>query len=263
MKPIKNTFAFVLLLCTSFTVFAQTDTITADNHKLITAQLKPGLRQYLVYFQVPKQPKMLKLSLWLRNITVEKFNGEDVLVTTQHWYSPDTASYRTFRSINKKADFSPVFHEEKAGEKLKAYNWGAAKITGADTIANNMAKDFSLNFEHANLNWNLDIETFEMLPLAAHKNFAIYFYDAGLTPPAYVIYKVIGSETVNLNDNKSIDCWKLFTEGKIPNGGPYTETYWISKKNHELLKEEDFYNGMYRYKIKQPGIAQNLLQRFK
>ncbi len=253
----------MLLISIRAAAFAQTDTITADNHKLITAQLKPGLRQYLVYFQVPAQPKMLKLSLWLRNISIENLHGEDVFVTTQHWYSPDTASYRTFRSINKKADFTPIFHEEKAGGKLKAYNWSATKITGADTVANNTTKDFALNFEHANLNWNLDIETFETLPLGANKSFAIYFYDAGLTPPAYVIYKVIGSETVSLNDNKSIDCWKLFTEGKIPNGGQYTETYWISKKNHELLKEEDFYNGMYRYKIKQPGIAQDLLQRFK
>jgi hypothetical protein len=263
MKFNKYLFAFVLLLSTRVVVFAQTDTITAGNHKLLTAQLKPGLRQYLVYFQAPTQPKLLKLSLWLRNISIEKLHGEDVFVTTQHWYSPDTAGYRTFRSINKKADFAPLFHAEKAGGKTKAYNWTATKITGADTVANNAANSFSLNFDRANLNWNLDIETFEMLPLAEHKRFAIYFYDAGLTPPAYVIYKVIGSETVSLNNNINIDCWKLFTEGKIPNGGSYTETYWISKKNHELLKEEDFYNGMYRYKIKQPAIAQDLLQRFK
>jgi hypothetical protein len=259
-----NSYIFVALLstCSAFATFAQTDTVTADNHKLITANLKPGLRQYLVYFQVPKQPKMLRMSLWMRNIGLEKLNGEDVFVTTQHWYGPDTANYRTFRSINHKADFAPIFHEEKVGGKLKAYNWDAKKIIGADTTAGNVAKDFSLNFDRPNLNWNLDIETFEMLPLAAGKTFAIYFYDAGLAPPAYVIYKVIGNEVVNLNDNKSIDCWKLFTEGKLPDGKPYTETYWISKKNHELLKEEDFYNGMYRYKIKLPGIAQDLLKRF-
>lgn len=241
---------------------AQTDTITAENHKLITANLKPGLRQYLVYFQVPKQPKMLRMSLWMRNISLKKLNGTDVFVTIQHWYGQDSTGYRTFRSINRKADFAPIFHEEKANGKLKAYNWDAKKITGADTIKDNAAKDFSLAFDRSNLNWNLDIETFEMLPLAAGKNFAIYFYDAGLTPPAYVIYKVIGSEVVDINDNKNIDCWKLFTEGKLPDGKTYTETYWISKKNHELLKEEDFYNGMYRYKIKLPGIAQNLLTRF-
>jgi hypothetical protein len=259
-----NRYIFVALLCFSsaLTAFAQTDTITADNHRLNTANLKPSLRQYLVYFQVPKQPKILRLSLWMRNISIEKLNGEDVFVTTQHWYSQDTANYRTFKSINRKADFAPIFHEEKAGGKLKAYNWNGSKIMGSDTTKDNAAKEFSLNFDQPNLNWNLDIETFEMLPLAASKTFAIYFYDAGLTPPAYIIYKVTGSETVSLNDKKSIDCWKLFTEGKLPDGKPYTETYWISKKNHELLKEEDFYNGMYRYKIKLPGIAQDLLKRF-
>jgi hypothetical protein len=259
-----NRYIFVALLCfgSALTASAQTDTITADNHKLITANLKPGLRQYLVYFQVPKQSKILRLSLWMRNISIEKLNGEEVFVTTQHWYGQDSISYRTFRSVNRKADFAPIFHEENAGGKLKAYNWDAKTITGADTTKDNVAKDFSLNFDRPNLNWNLDIETFEMLPLAANKNFAIYFYDAGLTPPAYVIYKVIGNEVVNLNNDKSIDCWKLFTEGKLPDGKSYTETYWISKKNHELLKEEDFYNGMYRYKIKLPGITQDLLKRF-
>jgi hypothetical protein len=42
----------------------------------------------------------------------------------------------------------------------------------------------------------------------------------------------------------------------------YTETYWISKKNHEFLKEEDSYNGAYRYKIKMPAASPDLVARF-
>ncbi|OKS89273.1 DUF3108 domain-containing protein [Mucilaginibacter polytrichastri] len=263
MKLNRYLFAALLSFCPAIMAFAQTDTVTAGNHKLITPHLKPGQRQYLVYFQAPAQTKTLRFSLWTRNIGVEKLNGEDVFVTTQHWYGTDTANYRTVRSINTKADFAPIFHVESIGGKLKAYNWEANKITGADTTANNLAKNFSLKFDHPSLNWNLDIETFEMLPLAEGKNFAIYFYDAGATPPAYVVYKVTGSEVVSLNDSKGVDCWKLFTEGKTPNGQPYTETYWISKKNHELLKEEDAFNGMYRYKIKLPGLTPDLLSRFK
>jgi hypothetical protein len=51
------------------------------------------------------------------------------------------------------------------------------------------------------------------------------------------------------------------TEGNN-NGTTYTQTFWISKKNHEFLKEEDTYNGMYRYKIKMPGMSQDLVERF-
>ncbi|WDF56083.1 DUF3108 domain-containing protein [Mucilaginibacter sp. KACC 22063] len=242
---------------------AQVDTINVSSHKLITAQLKPGLRQYLVYFQRADRHKSLLLTLWTRNIKLEQFNGEQVFKTEQHWYGSDTATYRAITSINRKSDFAPLYHSESIGGKLKAYNWGPKQVAGADTVKENLAKDFKLNFEVPNLNWNLDIETFEMLPLAKGKIFAINFYDAGLTPPAYVNYKVTGDEIITLLDNQKVDCWKLSTEGKSPNGTTYTETYWISKKNHEFLKEEDNFNGMYRYKIKLSGAAPDLLTRFK
>jgi hypothetical protein len=76
-------------------------------------------------------------------------------------------------------DFSPVYHTETIGGKVGAYNWDADKIKGADTVALNTKKDFALNFTEPNFNWNQDIETFEMMPLAAGKTFAINFYDAG------------------------------------------------------------------------------------
>jgi hypothetical protein len=143
-----------------------------------------------------------------------------------------------------------------------AYNWSATKIAGADTVATNTKKDFALVFTDPAFNWNLDIETFEMLPLAAGKTFAINFYDAGKTPPKYVLYKVTGSEVITLLDNTKTDCWILRQEGKAPNGSTYTQTFWISKKGHEFLKEEDKFSGMYRYKIKMPGAAPDLMKRF-
>ena len=54
-----------------------------------------------------------------------------------------------------------------------------------------------------------------------------------------------------------------FRAFKSSNGTHYSETYWISKKEHEFLKEEDFFNGTYRYKIKMQASAPDLLQRFK
>jgi hypothetical protein len=150
--------------------------------------------------------------------------------------------YITVYSINKFADFAPVYHSENARNKLSAYNWGANKITGADTVTKNSKANFSRDFKDPNFNWNLDIETFEMLPLAAGKTFAINFYDAGLDPPAYINYKVVGSEVVATLNNEKVDCWKLFTEGNN-NGSHYSEIYWISKKGHEFLKEEDTFKG--------------------
>ena len=241
--------------------FAQIDTIDFARHRLHTENLKPGLRQYLIYYQTPAASRSLRFWFWLRDVKKEVRAGKAMFVITQHWYGSDTSAYRHVYSVNRAADFAPVYHREDSKGKVMAYNWNEKQITGADSVAGNAQRTFSLGFNVANFNWNLDIETFEMLPLAAGKTFAINFYDAGLIPPAYVVYKVIGSEVMLTLDRRQVDCWKLQTT-QTNNGILYVETYWISKKNHEFLKEEDAFNGMYRYKIKMPALSPNLLNRF-
>src|SRR6185312_3603347 len=191
-------FLLLTISCiTGLSVMAQVDTIRMSDKRLNTSALKPGLNQYLVYFQNPKTPKSLRFWFWLRDIKTGERDGQKVFTITQHWYSADSATYRYIYSVNRQSDFAPVYHIETIGAKTKAYNWGADKITGADSIGQNLQKGFSLDFKLPNFNWNLDIETFEMLPLANGKTFAINFYDAGLSPPEWVNYKVIGSEVIN------------------------------------------------------------------
>ncbi|HEY0272463.1 MAG TPA: hypothetical protein VGC22_04710 [Chitinophaga sp.] len=226
---------------------AQTDTVSPRHTHLQTNWLRPGARQYLVYFQRPGSPHALYMSLWLR--TVQK--DGPVFRIRQHWYSGDSARYVESASVNNAADFSPVYHSETTSEGRKGYNWSPQRISG-DTAMDNKAAGFTLAFRFPSYNWNLDIETFEMLPLAEGKTFAIPFYDAGHEPPAYVMYKVTGSDG---------DCWKLFTEGDYPMGH-FTQTFWITKTGHELVKEEDTMPGLFRYKVKLPAVAPDILPRF-
>jgi hypothetical protein len=253
--------AIFFLLLQSNSVLAQVDTIRLKDKRLNTATLKPGMRQYLVYFQMPKSPKNLRFWLWLRDTKIETRNGEKVFATSQHWYGSDSISYRTVYSVNRVSDFSPIYHSETIAGRNKSFNWDANKIVSADTVAANTLKNFSFDFAVPNYNWNLDIETFEMLPLAAGKTFAVNFYDAGLGKPDYIIYKVTGSEAIMTLDNQKVDCWKLFNESEYK-GQKASETFWISKKGHEFLKEEDTFPGGFRYKVKMPGEAVNLLPKF-
>lgn len=255
--------AAMLFLCANpkSAVAQKIDTIRMGDKRMNTATLKPGIRQYLVYFQSPKSPKMLRYSLWLRNTQVILRDGQKVFATTQHWLGSDTTSYRTVYSINKMNDFAPVYHSETVNGKNKAFNWSGSKITGADSVAANTQKTFALDFTAPCFNWNLDIETFEMLPLASGKTFAINFYDAGFGKPDFIIYKVTGSEVLGTLDGQKVDCWMLVNESD--NGGRHaTQTFWISKKNHEFLKEEDSFAGSYRYKVKLSASAANILPRF-
>ena len=253
----------VAVLLFSTRVSAQAaDTIRPGNHKLQPRYLTTGLKQYLVYFQDAHSPKMLRHSLWMRNVTKTIRNGKPVFEITQHWYSGDTAGYRYIYSVQRQDDFLPLYHTETIGSKTKAYNWYADRIESADTVAGNQQKNFSLKFTQPTFNWNLDIETFEMLPLAANKTFAISFYDAGLTPPEYETLSVIGSEVLTTLDNQKTGCWLLQKKGQYK-GTTYTQTFWISKRGHELLKEEDnLGGGRYRYKVKLPGLAPDVVKAF-
>ena len=259
---INKRFLIIAALCLlASSLFAQVDTIRLQDKRLNTTLLKPGLKQYLVYFQLSASKKSLRFWLWLRDIKKTQRDGAKVFTVTQNWYGNDSTVYRHVYSVNREIDFAPIYHEENSGNKINAYNWTAKEISGADTVAGNVRKDFTLAFTQPNFNWNLDIETFEMLPLAADKAFAINFYDAGSGLPRYALYTVSGSEVLKTLDNKEVDCWKLVTEGSNA-GKSYRQVFWISKKSHEFLKEEDSMDGMYRYKIKLSGAAPDIVSKF-
>lgn len=241
--------------------YAQTDTVRPGTGHLRTEWLRPGNKQYLVYFQRPGSASQLYLSLWIRSSRIIQQQGKQMYVMQQYWYSSDTASYRTYTSYNRMEDFSPMYHSERNQKGVAAYNWSGQGIRGSDTVAANMRASFQLSFDLPNYNWNLDIETFEMLPLAAGKRFAIRFYDAGLDIPKYVLYEVEGSERLITFDNRQEDCWVLLTESEFQ-GKKATQRFWISKRSHEFLKEEDSFNGIYRYKVKLPSLAPDILSHF-
>ncbi|HEY8896718.1 MAG TPA: hypothetical protein VIM79_17965 [Niastella sp.] len=249
----------ILQLTTERALFAQADTVYPGSRHLNTELLKPGLKQYLVYHHWPQNRKMLLLQYWVRNISIEKKGAVKVFAIRECWYTADSNEYRTFLSLCSVKDFTPLYHAAGGNGKMAAYNWSNTEIKGADTVNGNTRKDFHLAFDHPNFNWHLDIETFEMLPLAIGKIFVINFYDAGLTPPAFVTYKVTGSETLRTLDNRQVACWKLATSGSH-NGKSYTQTFWISKKEHELLKEEDEFDGRFRYKVKLPVLTPDVVQ---
>ena len=137
----------VLIFCfVSHTLFAQIDTIRLHDKRLNTTALKPGLNQYLVYFQNPVKKKTLNFWFWLRDIKKTTENGQVIFAITQHWYSNDSTAYRYVYSKNNALDFAPLYHEEIVKNEVHAYNWGEKGISGADTVSSNAKKGFALDF---------------------------------------------------------------------------------------------------------------------
>ena len=68
--------AVVLLL--SAGVRAQGDTVRPGKGGLITRNLRPGVRQYLVTYQDPARERQLGFWYWVREISAGKKNGQPV-----------------------------------------------------------------------------------------------------------------------------------------------------------------------------------------
>jgi hypothetical protein len=89
-----------------------------------------------------------------------------------------------------------------------------------------------------------------LLPYKEGRKFVIKFYDPGFGKAQDAKYDVTGSESLLGSDGSRIDCWVMQHNFEIPSGGNGTQRFWISKRTHEILKEEDKTPDGYRYKLK-------------
>lgn len=253
MKRIVNFLIGTMIMIPIHCVFGQNDTIDIPAKNVLqTEKLSLGKRKYIVYVHNPATPESLFFSLWTRTTEISELNGKKVFVTEEVWRGADSTSYNEIHSVNRFKDFAPIHTKTYSSQGIMAYDWSQNGIKASQNIENNVVKqDFEVNFPKPVLNWHMDIETFEMLPLGPDKIFRINFYDAGSQPPMYVIYKVIGKESISGFDGHKIECWVLQTT-ESHRGTKISQTFWISKKSHELIKEEDDYGGIIRHKIKLP-----------
>jgi hypothetical protein len=247
----KVIFIISLFMLFASTVSAQVDTVYQFDSKLIANRIKEGRFQYCMFFQNKTSPKKAGTYIVDKKITFKTVNGIDAIEIIQKLYSSDTAGYNYVYSLVRRDNFNPIHHRtwrQRTG--VEAYDFYENKIVGSDTVANNAKKGFELLTTHPLLNWELDLETFSILPLKKDKTFAINFYHPGSpTKPMVYNYKVIGEENVNGLEGVKIACWKLLIEYS----SKQQATFFISKKTGEVIKmEEDFGSGV-RYKVKLPS----------
>ena len=226
----------------------ETDTIRLSEKRFLTKDLQAGTNQYLVYAHAKEVGKVFYLGVWSRKISLEKWRGQEVIVISQDWYSQDTATTRTIFSVAEGETFKPIYHYAKSPKQgIEAFNFETNKIVGADSLANNLRKGWSIDLKEPTLNWELDMEILAILPYKEGKHFAVNFYHPGSKmPPQYYVYKVLGSEKLVAIGNHSIDCWQV----RIDYNATMYATFWISKKTKEVIKMKEFFGSGYRYKIK-------------
>lgn len=237
----------LLLIVAYAEVSAQADTIRLANNDLDMSYLKEGLHQYLVYFENPKKQKIAGHSLWSRQVSFKQRGGIDVIEIEQRWHSSDTTFNRYVYSVSQKKNFQPLYHYTKSARGVDAFNFTTKQITGADSIEGNVKKDLRVDTDVATLNWELDLEVFNTLPIKKEgQRFLINFYHPGGSAPKYYEYKISGSEKIRASDNQEIACWKM----KIEYGEGNWAIFWISKRSREVMKMQEHFKGNYRYKVR-------------
>ena len=226
----------------------QVDTIYIDGRDLLTQTLKPAKSQYLVSVHSTNPARVRNLFLWTRELSLETRQGKELIVITQDWQGQDTLFNRSLYSVSEKATFKPIYHYAKSPRGIEAFNFEAARIIGADSVANNTRKGWQISLSEPTLNWELDLEILALLPFKEGKTFAVSFYHPGSKGgPQYYLYKVAGSEMLDLAGGQRVDTWKLQIDYGQYNS---TATFWVSKKTREVLKSLDLFKGGYRYKVK-------------
>lgn len=237
-----------IFLTTILSVSAQTDSLNTLSNSLITNQLPFGKSTYLVYIQDSEDGPKYKTEIWERAIKRE----DDYFQFSWRRNFPDKTFY-DYEITAKTENFDPISeivveHKEANGDSSplrKHYLYQNQKLlTHTDTSQHNAAPFQLDDLEHS-FNWEMDMETFSMLPFAEGKVFWIKFYHPGSkTPPKYYKYEVDRSETLSFNGEPH-DCWVL----KIEYSKQLWTEFWIDKTTFRTLKMKEAFFGRYRFKM--------------
>jgi hypothetical protein len=242
------------LLCVFTSLFwqrttAQVDTIGLKLNPLQTQYLQAGNSQFLTWSKNLATGNLSGLLLWERCVSFGDWRGHAGVMVTQQRISGDTNRKTFVYTVSDRQTFEPLYDYRKdAGSGIKAYNYSATGITGADSVTGNTKIGFHLAFSDIPFCFETDIETLSLLPLKrVGQQLAVNFYHpGGSVLPKYYPVKVMGQEMLTAVDHHGINCW-------IIRLGYDKENYdlsWISVDDHEFLKLESHSPTSVYYKIK-------------
>lgn len=229
----------LLLLLTSFTALGQ-DTLKVGHLFKAAKNLELGVQKDAIYTMV--NGRINSASIKIRETKMVSINGKDYLSFTHHSQSGRPEFDGWFEYICEPETLKPVQHirrSKRAGNE--AFSFSEELINGLDSANDNKQKDFELKLNEPTYNWEIDIETYSLLPMKEGYHAVMNFYHPGAsTPPNYYHLKVIGSEEIVLPDKRTMDCWIVFTDY----GGTQPTRFWYTKKGQNFVKMEGKYNQL-------------------
>lgn len=245
-----------IILSLAASVSAQkSDTLNIGPRYLQLRNLQLGDSTYVVYQKKNATAPAEKITLVRIKIEATTVQGRKAFAISQQWESGDEVVH-TSKTLHSATDFSTLFHEtwwKRLGySSIFDFTARHAEFKGPidDAKKSQIVDEFNQSFENFNLCWHNDLTIFGLLPYQEGRLFVINFYDPGFGKPKAAEYRVVGSEPLTGSEGSKIDCWVMEHTFEIATGGNGKQRFWISKRTHEVLKEEDQTPNGYRYKLK-------------
>ena len=190
------------------------------------------------------------LSLTLKTKIVERISigGKEYMAFTHLWDNPSPEMSGSFYYLCEPETLKPVLHvrnTQRAGKE--GFSFSETLISTLDSVENNSQKDFELPLEFQTYNWEIDLETYSLIPMKPGYQVAMPFYHPGSsTPPKYYLLRVEGSEKLTMPSGEELDCWIVFTDY----GGTQPTRFWYTKKGQNFVKMEGQYNQLKIHKVR-------------
>jgi|SRR6056297_2850308 len=248
MKILRQ-FIHILVILSTLVLNAQVATVNTETKVLKTIEGNESSKTYLVYLQDSLNGGKYNFEVWDRKLTHNVKNKTYTLNWIRNKNSKkESYNYEIIFDTNFKTLTERVIHKKLKDDHYitnrKYFMYENNKMySSPDSLLHNTLPVRIDDLKYA-INWELDLETVEALPLRLHKEFAICFYHPGSkTLPKYYNLIVDRSEIVELNE-KNFDCWVL----KVAYSKHQTCEFWVDKKTNTVLVTKDKVFGKYRFK---------------
>ena len=253
MSCITLSFAIILSCITSAAHAADVKLVTGSD--LQVDRLRSGTSTYLVYMYDSPESGVKHSHLTTSTIKRNRIEGVDAWIIEQSWID-ESGIVHSAQSTHDPRDMSTLAQTSTWNRQGSNFTTiidpksGIGRIEGEVPEARRelIEAGFASMHESWWFNWHVDLALLPLLPFDEGARLRLRVFDVGMAAPKEIDYTVLGSRLLIGSDGSSYDCWLIETDSGSPGSGNF-QRFWIDKKRHVVVKEEDTFNGMYRSKI--------------
>ncbi len=184
--------------------------------------------------------------IMMRSVTeLVEINGTSYVNIKHEWQNPQIPG--SFSALVEPETLKPITQIRKAKDGKEAYRFYDDQIIGLDSAVNNQAADYFKKLIDPVFNFEIDLETYSVLPFQDGKTIYMRFYHAGSqnSEPAWYKY-TISSEDLTVDGLGTVATWVVYTDYH----GTQPSKFWYTKKERKFVKMEAEYKGMMISKVR-------------